>query len=70
MRLFEMEIPEIYDGTIVVKNAVHEPGDCITAPRTNAAVSAVDRLLATMRLDFTAMPLRRECALSGDLCRL
>ena len=30
VRLFEMEIPEIYDGTIVVKNAVHEPA---TAPR-------------------------------------
>src|SRR5690606_6102908 len=27
VRLFEMEIPEIYDGTIVVKSAVHEAGD-------------------------------------------
>jgi N utilization substance protein A len=26
VRLFEIEIPEIYDGTIVVKNAMREPG--------------------------------------------
>jgi transcription antitermination factor NusA-like protein len=26
-RLFEMEVPEIYEGTVVVKNAVREPGD-------------------------------------------
>ena len=26
-RLFEMEVPEIYDGTVVVKAAVREPGD-------------------------------------------
>ncbi len=38
MRLFEMEIPEIYDGTIVVKNAVHEPGD-----RAKVAVASLDR---------------------------
>jgi N utilization substance protein A len=38
MRLFEMEIPEIYDGTIVVKNAVHEPGD-----RAKVAVASMDR---------------------------
>ncbi len=37
-RLFEMEIPEIYDGTIVVKNAVHEPGD-----RAKVAVASNDR---------------------------
>jgi N utilization substance protein A len=37
-RLFEMEIPEIYDGTIVVKNAVHEPGD-----RAKVAVASTDR---------------------------
>ncbi len=37
-RLFEMEIPEIYDGTIVVKNAVHEPGD-----RAKVAVASMDR---------------------------
>jgi len=37
-RLFEMEIPEIYDGTIVVKNAVHEPGD-----RAKVAVASLDR---------------------------
>jgi transcription termination/antitermination protein NusA len=38
IRLFEMEIPEIYDGTIVVKNAVHEPGD-----RAKVAVASNDR---------------------------
>ncbi len=37
-RLFEMEIPEIYDGTIVIKNAVHEPGD-----RAKVAVASTDR---------------------------
>ena len=26
-RLFEMEVPEIYDGTVLVKAAVREPGD-------------------------------------------
>ncbi|MEZ5344076.1 MAG: transcription termination factor NusA [Pyrinomonadaceae bacterium] len=26
-RLFEMEVPEIYDGTVTVKSAVREPGD-------------------------------------------
>lgn len=26
-RLFEMEVPEIYDGTVVIKSAVREPGD-------------------------------------------
>ncbi|MFQ5788906.1 MAG: transcription termination factor NusA [Acidobacteriota bacterium] len=26
-RLFEMEVPEIYEGTVAVKNAVREPGD-------------------------------------------
>ena len=38
VHLFEMEIPEIYDGTIVVKNAVHEPGD-----RAKVAVASLDR---------------------------
>jgi len=38
MRLFEMEIPEIYDGTIVVRNAVHESGD-----RAKVAVASMDR---------------------------
>ena len=38
VRLFEMEIPEIYDGTIVVKNAVHEPAD-----RAKVAVASLDR---------------------------
>jgi N utilization substance protein A len=36
--LFEMEIPEIYDGTIVVKSAVHEPGD-----RAKISVASLDR---------------------------
>jgi N utilization substance protein A len=38
VRLFEMEIPEIYDGTIIVKSAVHEPGD-----RAKVAVASLDR---------------------------
>jgi N utilization substance protein A len=38
IRLFEVEIPEIYDGTIVVKNAVHEAGD-----RAKVAVASMDR---------------------------
>lgn len=38
VRLFEIEIPEIYDGTIVVKNAVREPGD-----RAKIAVASMDR---------------------------
>ncbi|MDR0309965.1 MAG: transcription termination factor NusA [Acidobacteriota bacterium] len=38
IRLFEMEIPEIYDGTIMVKSAVHEPGD-----RAKIAVVSMDR---------------------------
>jgi transcription termination/antitermination protein NusA len=38
IRLFEMEIPEIYDGTIVVKSAVHEPGD-----RAKVSVASLDR---------------------------
>jgi len=33
-----MEIPEIYDGTIVLKSAVHEPGD-----RAKVAVASLDR---------------------------
>ena len=37
-RLFEMEIPEIYDGTLVVKNTVHEPGD-----RAKIAIASMDR---------------------------
>ena len=27
MKLFEMEVPEIYDGTVVIKNAVRAPGE-------------------------------------------
>src|SRR5688500_7206280 len=27
MQLFEMEVPEIYDGTVVIKGAVREPGE-------------------------------------------
>ena len=38
IRMFEMEIPEIYDGTIVVKSAAHEPGD-----RAKIAVASMDR---------------------------
>jgi N utilization substance protein A len=37
-RLFEMEVPEIYEGTVVVKNAVREPGD-----RAKVAVYSRDK---------------------------
>lgn len=38
MRLFEMEVPEIYDGTVLIKGAVREPGD-----RAKLAVTSTDR---------------------------
>ncbi|HEV8131307.1 MAG TPA: transcription termination factor NusA, partial [Acidobacteriota bacterium] len=37
MRLFEMEIPEIYDGTVTIRNAVREAGE-----RAKVAVSSRD----------------------------
>jgi N utilization substance protein A len=37
-RLFEMEVPEIYEATVVVKNAVREPGD-----RAKVAVFSKDK---------------------------
>jgi N utilization substance protein A len=37
-RLFEMEVPEIYEGTVAVKNAVREPGD-----RAKVAVHSKDK---------------------------
>ena len=37
-RLFEMEVPEIYEGTVVVKSAVREPGD-----RAKVAVHSNDK---------------------------
>jgi len=37
-RLFEMEVPEIYEGTVIVKNAVREPGD-----RAKVAVYSRDK---------------------------
>jgi N utilization substance protein A len=37
-RLFEMEVPEIYEGTVVVKSAVREPGD-----RAKVAVFSKDK---------------------------
>ncbi len=37
-RLFEMEVPEIYEETVVVKNAVREPGD-----RAKVAVYSKDK---------------------------
>lgn len=37
-RLFEMEVPEIYDDTVVIKSAVREPGD-----RAKIAVSSNER---------------------------
>ncbi|MEW6731480.1 MAG: transcription termination factor NusA [Acidobacteriota bacterium] len=37
-RLFEMEVPEIYDGTVTIKAAVREPGD-----RAKIAVASNDQ---------------------------
>src|SRR5919112_627838 len=37
-RLFEMEVPEIYDGTVVIKSAVREPGE-----RAKIAVASTQR---------------------------
>ena len=37
-RLFEMEVPEIYDGTVVIKSAVREPGE-----RAKIAVASNER---------------------------
>ncbi|MCB1052250.1 MAG: transcription termination/antitermination protein NusA [Acidobacteria bacterium] len=37
MKLFEMEVPEIYDGTVVLKNAAREAGD-----RSKIAVYSTD----------------------------
>jgi len=38
IKLFEMEVPEIYDGTVVIERAVHDPGD-----RAKVAVRSKDR---------------------------
>jgi N utilization substance protein A len=38
LRLFEMEVPEIYDGTVVIKACVREPGD-----RAKIAVASNER---------------------------
>ncbi len=38
IRLFEMEVPEIYDGTVQIKGAVREPGE-----RAKIAVTSIDR---------------------------
>jgi len=38
IKLFEMEVPEIYDGTVVIKCAVREPGE-----RAKIAVSSRER---------------------------
>lgn len=38
VRLFELEVPEIYDGIVEVKNVVREAGD-----RSKIAVSSIDR---------------------------
>src|SRR5215213_5589604 len=37
-RFFEMEVPEIYDGTVVIKSAVREPGE-----RAKIAVASTER---------------------------
>ena len=38
VKLFEMEVPEIYDGTVVIRNAVRAPGE-----RAKVAVSSRER---------------------------
>ncbi|HEY6928328.1 MAG TPA: transcription termination/antitermination protein NusA, partial [Thermoanaerobaculia bacterium] len=38
IRLFEMEVPEIYDGTVVIKGAVRQPGE-----RAKVAVRSRER---------------------------
>ena len=38
IKLFEMEVPEIYDGTVMIKGAVREPGE-----RAKIAVSSRER---------------------------
>lgn len=38
IRLFEMEVPEIYDGTVLIKGAVREPGE-----RAKIAVTSRER---------------------------
>ncbi len=38
IKLFEMEVPEIYDGTVVIKDAVREPGE-----RAKIAVASRER---------------------------
>ncbi|MDX1996815.1 MAG: transcription termination factor NusA [Thermoanaerobaculia bacterium] len=38
IKLFEMEVPEIYDGTVIIKNAVRAPGE-----RAKVAVSSRER---------------------------
>src|SRR5690606_23187480 len=37
VKLFEMEVPEVYDGTVVIKNAAREAGD-----RSKIAVYSTD----------------------------
>ncbi|MGB8510779.1 MAG: transcription termination factor NusA [Pyrinomonadaceae bacterium] len=37
-RLFEMEVPEIYDGTVIIKSAMREPGE-----RAKIAVASIER---------------------------
>ena len=40
IRLFEMEVPEIYDGTVVIKGAVRQPGErAKVAVRSRSATS-------------------------------
>ncbi|MEM8964507.1 MAG: transcription termination factor NusA [Acidobacteriota bacterium] len=38
VKLFEMEVPEIYDGTVIIKNAVRAPGE-----RAKVAVASRER---------------------------
>jgi len=60
LRLFEMEVPEIYDGTVVIKSAVREPGE-----RAKIAVMSNER-------DVTGRRVRRNERVAGasDNCEL
>src|SRR6266446_5209326 len=49
-RLFEMEVPEIYDGTVVIKSCVREPGECVGMK--GSRVQAIIRELRGEKIDI------------------
>src|SRR5260370_24958721 len=63
MRLFEQEVPEIYDGTIVIKGCAREAGE-----RTKIAVQSRDRYVNSvgacvgMQRAGACIPLPGNCA--------